>query len=48
MLDGFVAAEIAVEMTHCSARRLFGQNGMAPVCNATTASRRPKPGRSRG
>lgn len=48
MLDGFVAEGIAVEVTHRSARRLFGLNGMTPVRDATAAPRRPEPGRSRG
>jgi len=47
-LDKFVAEEIAVEVTHRSARRLFGLSGMAPVRDATTAPRRPEPGRGRG
>ena len=48
MLDGFVAEGIAVEVTHRSARRLFGLTGMAPVRDVTTAPRRPEPGRGRG
>jgi hypothetical protein len=48
LLDRFVGAEIAVEVTHRSARRLFGLAGMAPVRDVTTAPRRPVPGRGRG
>ena len=48
LLDRFVATEVAVEVTHRSARRLFGLAGMAPVRAATTAPRRPIPGRGRG
>ena len=48
LLDRFVATEIAVEVTHRSARRLFGLAEMAPVRAATTVRRRPMPGRGRG
>ena len=48
MLDQFVAESIAVEVTHRSARRLFGLAGMTPVRDATTGPRRPMPGRGRG
>jgi hypothetical protein len=48
LLDRFVATEIAVEVTHRSARRLFGLAEMAPVRAATAAPRRPMPGRGRG
>ena len=48
MLDDLVGEEIAVEVTHRSARRLFGLAGMVPVRDATTAPRRPEPGRGRG
>ncbi len=48
MLDEFVEEEIAVEVTHRSARRLFGLVGMAPVRDVTTSPRRPQPGRGRG
>ncbi len=48
LLDGFVAADIAVEVTHRSARRLFGLSGMAPVRDVTTPPRRPEAGRGRG
>jgi hypothetical protein len=48
LLDRFVAEEIVVEVTHRSARRLFGLSGMAPVREVTTAPRRPESGRGRG
>ena len=48
LLDRFVVSEIAVEVTHRSARRLFGLAEMAPVRIATTTPRRPMPGRGRG
>jgi hypothetical protein len=48
LLDRFVALEIAVEVTHRSARRLFGLAVMAPVRAATPAPRRPTPVRGRG
>ena len=48
LLERFVAAEIAVEVTHRSARRLFGLAGLAPVREVTVPPRRPVPGRGRG
>ncbi len=48
LLDQFVAADIVVEVTHRSARRLFGLVGMAPVRDVTAAPRRPQLGRGRG
>ncbi len=48
MLDAFVQDEIVVEVSHRSARRLFGLAGMAPVRNVTAPPRRPVPGRGRG
>ncbi|MGD0106836.1 MAG: hypothetical protein ABSC06_22780 [Rhodopila sp.] len=48
LLDRFVATEIAVEVTHRSARRLFGLAEMAPMRAASSAPRRPVPGRGRG
>jgi hypothetical protein len=48
LLGRFVVSEIAIEVTHRSARRLFGLAEMAPVRAATTAPRRPMPGRGRG
>ena len=47
LLDRLVAEEIVVEVTHRSARRLFGLSGMAPVREATAPPRRPEPGRGR-
>ena len=47
-LDRFVGQGIAIEVTHRSARRLFGLAGMEPLRNATTAPRRPIPGRGPG
>jgi hypothetical protein len=47
LLDRFVAEEAAIEVTHRSARRLFGLVEMAPVRAATTAPRRPVSGRGR-
>lgn len=47
LLERFVAAEIAVEVTNRSARRLFGLVGMAPVRDVTTVPRRTVPGRGR-
>ena len=48
LLDRLVVEEIVVEVTHRSARRLFGLSGMAPVREATAPPRRPEPGRGRG
>lgn len=48
LLERFVAADIAVEVTHRSARRLFGLAGLAPVREVTTPPRRPVQGRGRG
>ncbi len=48
LLDDSVARGIVVEVTHRSARRLFGLPGMRPVQEATTAPRRPVLGRGRG
>ncbi len=48
LLDDLVGAGIAVEVTHRSARRLFGLAGLAPVREATAPPRRPMPGRGRG
>ena len=39
LLDRFVRVEIAVEVTHRSARRLFGLAGMSPVRATITAGR---------
>ena len=48
LLDEFCAAEIAVEVTHRSRRRLFGLKGMAPLRDAVVPPPRPQPGRGRG
>lgn len=48
MLDRFVAADVAVEVTHRSARRLFGLKGMAPLGEAVRPPYRPEPNRGRG
>lgn len=48
LLDDFVARGVAVEVTHRSARRLFGLPAMRPVRDVTTAPRRPVPGRGQG
>ena len=48
MLAGLVADEVAVEVTHRSARRLFGLAGTALMRDVTIPPRRPEPGRGRG
>ena len=48
LLDRFVAADVAVEVTHRSARRLFGLKGMAPLRDVVRPPYRPDPGRGRG
>ena len=48
LLDRFVGDGIAIEVTHRSARRLFGLPGMAGVGEVTTTPRRPMQGRGRG
>ena len=48
LLDGFVAAGVAVEVTHRSKRRLFGLKGMVPLGAAVRPPYRPEPGRGRG
>lgn len=48
LLDGLVDAEIAVEVTHRSRRRLFGLKAMAPLADAVRPPYRPEPGRGRG
>ncbi len=48
LLDRFVAGGAAVEVTHRSARRLFGLAGMTPLREVATPPRRPLPGRGRG
>lgn len=48
LLDGLVGADVAVEVTHRSKRRLFGLKGMAPLGEAVRPPHRPEPGRGRG
>jgi len=48
LLDRFVAADVAVEVTHRSARRLFGLKGMAPLREAVRPPYRPDPTRGPG
>jgi hypothetical protein len=48
LLERFCAESVAVEVTHRSARRLFGLNGLAPLRDAVRPPKRPEPGRGRG
>ena len=48
LLAAFCAAGIAVEVTHRSARRLFGLAGLAPLRDGVAPPRRAVPGRGRG
>jgi hypothetical protein len=48
LLDGLVGADVAVEVSHRSKRRLFGLKGMAPLGAAVRPPYRPEPGRGRG
>ena len=48
LLDRFCADSVAVEVTHRSARRLFGLSGLAPLREVVRPPRRPEPGRGRG
>ncbi len=48
ILDGLVAADIAIEVTHRSKRRLFGLHGLAPLRDVVQPPYRPEPGRGRG
>jgi hypothetical protein len=48
LLDGLVAAGVAVEVTHRAKRRLFGLKDMAPLAEAVRPPYRPTPGRGRG
>jgi hypothetical protein len=48
LLDHFRAEGIAVEVTHRSARRLFGLAGLAPLREAVAPRRRPQPGQGPG
>ena len=48
LLDGLVAAGVAVEVTHRSKRHLFGLNGMGLLAEAVRPAYRPEPGRGGG
>ncbi|WP_287787897.1 hypothetical protein [Acidiphilium sp.] len=48
ILDELLAAEIAVEVTHRSKRRLFGLKGLAPLRDVVRPPYRPDPTRGRG
>ncbi|HTH99816.1 MAG TPA: hypothetical protein VL752_02620 [Acidisoma sp.] len=48
ILDTLVAAEIAVEVTHRSKRRLFALAGLAPLREVVRPPYRPEPGRGPG
>jgi hypothetical protein len=48
LLDGFVVLGVVSEVTHRSKRRLYGLTHLAPLREATTAPRRPQPGRQPG
>ncbi len=48
ILDDLATAEIAIEVTHRSKRRLFGLTGMAPLRDVVQPPYRPEPGRGRG
>ena len=48
LLDRFCTDAVAVEVTHRSARRLFGLSGLSPLREAVRPPRRPEPGRGPG
>jgi hypothetical protein len=48
ILDTLVAADIAVEVTHRSKRRIFGLRGLTPLRDVVQPPYRPEPGRGRG
>ena len=48
LLDELIAADITVEVTHRSRRRLFGLKGLAPLREAVSPPYRPEPGRGPG
>jgi hypothetical protein len=48
ILDDLVTAEIAIEVTHRSKRRLFGLQGLTPFRDVVQPPYRPEPGRGRG
>ncbi len=48
ILDDLATAEIAIEVTHRSKRRLFGLHGLTPLRDVVQPPYRPEPGRGRG
>ena len=48
LLQDFCRAEVAVEVTHRSKRRLYSLATLAPVRDVVAPPRRPEPGRGRG
>jgi len=48
ILDALVAAEIAIEVTHRSKRRLFGLQGLTPLQHVVRPPYRPDPNRGPG
>jgi hypothetical protein len=48
ILDTLVAAEVAIEVTHRSKRRLFALSGLVPIRDAVRPPYRAEPGRGRG
>ncbi|MDR3535235.1 MAG: hypothetical protein P4L71_01920 [Acetobacteraceae bacterium] len=48
LLEAFVTAGIAVEVTHRAKRRLFGLSGLAPLRDQVAPPRHPEPGRGPG
>ena len=48
MLDDLLAADLAVEVTHRSKRRLFGLRGVTPLRDVVRPPYRPDSGRGRG
>ncbi len=48
LLDRFVAADVVIEVTHRSKRRLFGLAGLAPLRDVVRPPYRPDPNRGRG
>lgn len=48
ILDALAAAEIAIEVTHRSKRRLFGLHGLTPLRDIVRPPYRPHPDRGRG
>jgi hypothetical protein len=48
ILDTLVTAEVVIEVTHRSKRRLFALAGLVPIRDAVRPPYRPDPGRGRG